>query len=59
MINENQYLVEKFNGVFPMWLFAGVATLGFWFLVRCLPETKGVSLEKMEQLMLDKRDGKI
>lgn len=42
-----------------MWLFAGVATLGFWFLVRCLPETKGVSLEKMEQLMLDKRDGKI
>ena len=59
MINENQYLVENFHGAFPMWLFAGIGALGFLFLQRCLPETKGVSLEKMEALMIAKRDGKI
>ncbi|MDU8925241.1 sugar porter family MFS transporter [Pasteurellaceae bacterium LIM206] len=59
MINEHQYLVERFHGAFPMWLFAAIGFLGFLFLQRCLPETKGVSLEKMEEVMLAKRDGKI
>lgn len=54
MMNENPYLLEKFNGAFPMWLFAFCCIVGFWFLVRYVPETKGVSLEKMESLMLNK-----
>jgi len=59
MINDNQYLVENFHGAFPMWLFASIGVIGFLFLQRCVPETKGVSLEKMEKVMIDKRDGKI
>ncbi|MDG6895326.1 sugar porter family MFS transporter [Volucribacter amazonae] len=54
MMNEHPYLLEKFNGAFPMWIFAGCCIIGFFFLVRYVPETKGVSLEKMEDLMLDK-----
>lgn len=54
MMNENPYLLDKFNGAFPMWLFAGCSILGFLFLIRYVPETKGVSLEKMETLMLSK-----
>lgn len=54
MMNENPYLLEKFHGAFPMWIFAGCCVIGFIFLIRYVPETKGVSLEKMEPLMLSK-----
>lgn len=54
MMNENPYLLEKFHGAFPMWIFAGCCVMGFIFLIRYVPETKGVSLEKMEPLMLSK-----
>lgn len=59
MLNENAYLLDKYHGAFPMWVFAVVGVIGLLFFSRCVPETKGVSLEKMEQLMLDKRDGKL
>ncbi|MDU8923314.1 MFS transporter, partial [Pasteurellaceae bacterium LIM206] len=54
MMNENPYLLEKFHGAFPMWLFAACCVIGFFFILRYVPETKGVSLEKMEKLMVDK-----
>ncbi|MDD7544770.1 sugar porter family MFS transporter [Actinobacillus porcinus] len=54
MMNENPYLLEQFHGAFPMWIFAGCCVIGFIFLIRYVPETKGVSLEKMEPLMLSK-----
>ncbi|OOF59217.1 sugar porter family MFS transporter [Rodentibacter myodis] len=59
MMNENPYLLEKFHGAFPMWLFAACCIVGFFFLIRYVPETKGVSLEKMESLLLAKRDNLI
>ncbi|TDQ59465.1 SP family xylose:H+ symportor-like MFS transporter [Mesocricetibacter intestinalis] len=57
MMNENPYLLEKFHGAFPMWVFSACCVIGFFFLIRYVPETKGVSLEKMESLLLAKRNG--
>lgn len=58
MINENPYLLSHFHGAFPMWIFAGCCLLSYFFICRYLPETKGVSLEKMEAVVLAKRGGK-
>ncbi len=58
ILNENTYLVENFNGAAPMWLFAGIMMCAYWFVGRFLPETKGVSLEKMEQILVEKVHGK-
>ncbi|QCR09124.1 sugar porter family MFS transporter [Brenneria rubrifaciens] len=54
MINENPYLYSTFHGAFPMWIFAGCCVVCYWFICRYIPETKGVSLEKMEQVVLEK-----
>ena len=55
MINENPYLLSNFHGAFPMWIFAACCTFSYFFICRYLPETKGVSLEKMEGVVLAKR----
>lgn len=54
MINEHPVLMEQFHGAFPMWVFAGCCVFCYWFVARFVPETRGVSLEKMEQTMLAK-----
>ena len=54
MINENPYLLERYHGAFPMWLFAGCCAFGYWFVTRFVPETRGVALERIEGVMLDK-----
>ncbi|MFK4133115.1 sugar porter family MFS transporter [Pseudomonas luteola] len=54
MINDHPYLMSTFNGAFPMWLFAGFGVFSYWFVIRFVPETRGVSLEKMEGVMLTK-----
>ncbi|MGI7008362.1 myo-inositol import MFS transporter IolT1 [Citrobacter braakii] len=58
MINENPYLLDNFHGAFPMWLFAGCCIFSYFFICRYLPETKGVSLEEMEEVVLAKRGKK-
>ena len=55
MINENPWLLSNFHGAFPMWIFAACCTFSYFFISRYLPETKGVSLEKMEAVVLAKR----
>lgn len=55
MMNEHPVLLEKYHGAFPMWVFAICCIIGFLFIMRYVPETKGVSLEKMEELMKSKR----
>lgn len=50
VVNDNAYLQDNFHGAFSMWLFVGFNALCFWFLHRYVPETKGVSLEDIEQL---------
>ncbi len=46
------------NGAFPwgipLLLCSGFSIIAFWFVGRFLPETKGVSLEHIEPLMLSK-----
>ncbi|SER34123.1 MFS transporter, SP family, xylose:H+ symportor [Azotobacter beijerinckii] len=54
MLNEHPLLMELFHGAFPMWLFAGCCVFCYWFVARFVPETRGVSLERMEALMLAK-----
>lgn len=54
MMNRSDYLMEKFNGSFPLIMCAVFCIVGFWFVSRYLPETRGVSLEKIEPLMLSK-----
>lgn len=54
LMNDNTFLLEHFNGAFPMWLFAGCCVLSYFFVTRFLPETKGVTLERMEETMLSK-----
>ncbi|HEC8349177.1 TPA: sugar porter family MFS transporter [Providencia rettgeri] len=52
IMNDNAWLNEHFNGAFPMWFFALSMAMSYFFIVRFLPETKGVSLEKMEEHIL-------
>ncbi|MCE0495297.1 sugar porter family MFS transporter [Vibrio salinus] len=54
MMNRSDYLMEKFNGSFPLIMCAVFCIVGFWFVGRFLPETRGVSLEKIEPLMLSR-----
>lgn len=54
MINDNPYLFSSFHGAFPMWIFAACCLFSYWFIGRYIPETKGVSLEKMEDVVMAK-----
>lgn len=55
MMSENATLTAYFHGAFPMWIFVACCLVCFWFIARFVPETKGVSLEQMEQHMLSHR----
>ena len=37
------------------WLYAGICAAGFVFILRCVPETKGKSLEQIERELVDLR----
>ncbi|MBS1050355.1 sugar porter family MFS transporter [Gluconobacter japonicus] len=56
MVNENVYLRSHFHGAFSMWLFAGFTAFAMWFVLKFVPETKGIALEKVEAVMLGKSD---
>ncbi|NIF22334.1 sugar porter family MFS transporter [Candidatus Pantoea multigeneris] len=54
LLNSNAFLLEVFHGGFPLLLFA-IFSLGMYFFTfRYLPETAGVSLEKIHGLVLEK-----
>ncbi|MEF8788438.1 MAG: sugar porter family MFS transporter, partial [Planctomycetota bacterium] len=48
MLNENEWLVEKFNHGFPFWIYAGFCAIMVVFVGLALPETKERSLEEIE-----------
>ncbi|PJE78300.1 D-xylose-proton symporter [invertebrate metagenome] len=48
MLNGNPWLHAHFHGAFSFWLFAACCVIALWFIHRYIPETKGISLEKME-----------
>ena len=54
MMNQNAWLNDHFHGAFPLLLFAVCSLASWWFVKALLPETKGVSLEKMEALVLQR-----
>lgn len=54
LMNKSIFLVEKFHGGFPLLIFAITSAISFIFVQKYVPETKGVSLEKMEDIVLRK-----
>lgn len=54
MMNRSRVLMDNFHGAFPLMLCAVGCLVAFWFVRRFIPETRGVSLEHIESLMLSK-----
>jgi len=54
MMNRSRVLMEHFHGAFPLMLCAMGCLVAYWFVRRFLPETRGVSLEHIEPLMLSR-----
>lgn len=50
MLHDNAYLVEKFNHGFSFWLYGVMCVVTFLFVLRYIPETKGKSLEEIEDM---------
>jgi MFS transporter, SP family, arabinose:H+ symporter len=44
--------VEWFSAAVTFWIYAGICLIGFIVIFKYLPETKGVSLEKLEQKLV-------
>lgn len=57
MMDENPWLVEKFNHGFPFWVYAGFCVVLVLLVWRFVPETKGKSLEEIERYWLKNRKG--
>jgi SP family xylose:H+ symportor-like MFS transporter len=50
ILNDNVWLSEKFNHGFPYWIYGIMSVLSAIFVWKLVPETKGKSLESMEDL---------
>ena len=50
MMNKNQYLVDTFHHGFSYWIYGVMAILAALFIWKMVPETKGKSLEEMEDI---------
>lgn len=46
------YLNEGLGAAGTFWVYAGICLVGFWFIKKRLPETKGKSLEEIEKELL-------
>jgi MFS family permease len=44
--------VEWFNTANTFWIYGAICAIGFVVIYRLLPETKGVSLEKLEKMLV-------
>jgi SP family xylose:H+ symportor-like MFS transporter len=51
IINENEWLVNKFHHGFSFWIYAFMCVVSVIFVSRCIPETKGKSLEDIEKMV--------
>jgi SP family xylose:H+ symportor-like MFS transporter len=50
MMNDNTWLTEKFNHGFTYWIYGIMGVLAAIFIWRLVPETKGKSLEEIENI---------
>jgi len=49
MMDENNWLLEKFHRAFPFWLYGIFCVMLLSFVWRLVPETKGKTLEEIEK----------
>jgi len=49
MMDENEWLLEKFHRAFPFWLYSAFCVVLLVFVWRFVPETKGKTLEQIEK----------
>jgi SP family xylose:H+ symportor-like MFS transporter len=49
IMDEDRTLVRMFNHAFPFWLYAFFCLVSVLFVWRCVPETKGKTLEEIER----------
>ena len=52
MMDESQWLTEKFHHGFPFWLYGALSVVLAVFVWQCVPETKGKTLEEIETMWL-------
>jgi len=50
MMDDNSYLTEQFNHGFAYWIYGVMSLLAMFFVLKLVPETKGKTLEEMENL---------
>jgi len=55
MMNDNVWLVSKFNHGFSYWIYGVMGILAAWFVWKLIPETKGKTLEDMDKLWAKKK----
>ncbi len=53
MLDQNPWLIERFHHAFPFWLYGILSVVALVFVVRYVPETKGRTLEEIEQRWRD------
>ena len=51
MMMDNKYLFNHFHGGFPFWIYAIMCVFCAVFVWKAVPETKGKSLEEMDQFL--------
>jgi SP family xylose:H+ symportor-like MFS transporter len=52
MMDENKWLIQKFNHGFPFWLYGFFCLILAVFVIAKVPETKGKTLEEIEMSWL-------
>lgn len=50
MMDKNTYLLEKFNHGFAYWIYGVMGLLAMFLVWKFVPETKGKTLEEMEEI---------
>ncbi|WP_299062763.1 D-xylose transporter XylE [uncultured Polaribacter sp.] len=50
MMNDNTALTEQFNHGFAYWVYGIMSLIAMWFVWKYIPETKGKTLEEMENI---------
>ena len=55
MMNENQWLIERFHHGFPFWIYSALCVVTVVFVWLFVPETKRKTLEEIEKMWIPRR----